>query len=194
MKPEERRLRRRLKAFEVISKNEQQTGTRQSFGTGAGAARGPNRIPHKVREAIASANRAINDGESLAEVVRNLAAMGLADPDTFKQVLQKAPRLGEMAGSMPLSFELVRQQPEPTLEELAMYAKLPVDSIKMFKKKGSPVFRNIRERYMLSRMTPGERRVVDGLQTKNVRDSFEAMTGKPFRRKHPPRRPRKRPK
>jgi len=57
MKPEQRRQKRRAKALEVIAKNSRYTGTKQSFGTGAGAARGPHKVSHRLREAAPTAQR-----------------------------------------------------------------------------------------------------------------------------------------
>ena len=88
--PNQKQTRRNLA---LIEHNQRRSGTRQALGTGQTRVGKPNKIPHRVREVIHAADKALRDGETWEEVVRNLAAVGLVEPDTFRQVLQQAPRL-----------------------------------------------------------------------------------------------------
>ena len=171
----------RRQAYDKIAKRRPFSGTGQGFGTGRGKQQGTrNKVPHKVREAIAAADQALRDPEAMHEVIRNLAAMGILDPDTFKQVMRNAPRFIPRNGTP--QPELIRQQPAPTVEEIAMWAKLPLASVRRFKRdKHSTFFRDLRERYLMSRMTEGERRIVEALQHKNVLDAYQQVTGQQYK-------------
>ena len=180
------RMKQQQRALDLISKNEPRTKTKQGFGTGAGKRKGSkNKITHRVREVIAAADKAINDGETLEEVTRRLATVGLLEPSVFREVM-KHRRIG-VWGVPPRGVELIREQEEPKLSELAEFARLPVDVMQRLKRANSDFYKHMREAYIKSRMTAGEQAVLEAVQHVTVKHSIEEQTGQPYK----PRKPRR---
>lgn len=80
---------------------------------------------------------------------RNLA---LIEHNQRRSGTRQALGTGRTRVGRPTEFRTVSER------SLAMFAKLPIDGLKRLKRAGSTMYAHLREQFIMSRMTPGERR------------------------------------
>jgi Trm5-related predicted tRNA methylase len=166
------------RTLELIYAHEAKSGTKRGLGTGRGRLKGvPDRINHRLREVIAAADTAISNGESLEEVTRRLAAVGLVEPAVFERVKQQAPRYATMQGIPPRETELIKTLNEPTLQEIADHSRIDIVILQRMKRTSPDLYERLRLNTIEAGMTPGEQAVYSALQYRQVTESYKQLAG-----------------